>query len=64
MKFYLADENNGIFEKYDTQEEAEAAYEKWLAHGIACEKDIQEESGLSDEEIIVKVRNFYAIIQK
>ena len=64
MKFCLADTENGIFERYETLEEAEAACEKWVAHGIACDKEMQDVNGLSDEDINEKVRDFYQIIEE
>ncbi|NTV66840.1 MAG: hypothetical protein HGB06_04015 [Chlorobaculum sp.] len=59
----VADENNGIFETYQTVREAQAAFERWVRHGIRCEKEIQDESGFSDAEIDARVRSFYSAVE-
>lgn len=63
MTYGVADENNGIFETYQTVQEAEAAFERWVQHGIGREKEIQSESGFSDAEIDARVRSFYSVIE-
>lgn len=59
----VADDNNGVFETYQTAGEAEAAFERWVQHGIGCEKEVQSESGFSDAEIGARVRAFYSVVE-
>lgn len=59
----VADENNGIFETYQTAGEAEAAFERWVQHVIGCEKEIQAETGFSDAEIEARARAFYSVVE-
>lgn len=64
ITYHIADQNNGRFESYDTKPEAEAAYERWVEHGIAAEKENQDETGYTDSEIENRVRAFYSIEEK
>lgn len=62
--FYLADLHNGIFAAFESEAEAEKAYSEAIASGIIAECEIQEESGLTNEQIKEKVCAFYLIIDQ
>ena len=63
VKYAVSDADNGIYkdEVFETEAEADVARERWVAEGIVFEKDIQEETELTDEEIEEKVRGYITI---
>ena len=64
LRYWIADENNGAFEgPYNSIKEAEIRLLHWVAEGIEIEIKLQEETGLTDEEIREMVSESYFIVQ-
>jgi hypothetical protein len=60
-KFFVTDTLNGLLDTFDTYEEAKSCYDRYVAEGIAIEREMKDVSGLSDDEIQEKVENFFSI---
>lgn len=64
MKAYqIADTTNGVFETYTNLELASLVYDTYVTAGIMEELLIQDETGLTLDEIAAKVRDFYRLIE-
>jgi len=60
-EYGVADNHNGVFEVRGSLSEARALYSEEMRRSINAELEIQEESGLSQAEIEVKVKDFLSI---
>lgn len=63
MKVYqIADTDNGVLETYTNFALASLVYDEYVQAGIKEELSIQDETGLTDEQIQAKVTSFYCLI--
>ncbi|NTW51489.1 MAG: hypothetical protein HGB22_02700 [Chlorobiaceae bacterium] len=62
-RYWIADADSGCFDGPLTETEAKESLSYWIADGITREKAMQDETGLTDEEIKNKVENFYSIVE-
>ncbi len=62
-KYWIADADSGCFEGPLSEAEAKESLLYWIADGITKEKAIQDETGLTDEEIRIKAESYYSIVE-
>ena len=62
-KYWIADADSGCFEGPLSEAEAKESLLYWIADGITKEKAIQDETGLTDEEIKTRVESYYSIVE-
>lgn len=61
--YSLADPINGILATYDTQEEAQVAYDEAVEEGYEANLQNIEETGETKEEALQAAHDFYEIIE-
>ncbi|HWR02353.1 MAG TPA: hypothetical protein VN371_10875 [Chlorobaculum sp.] len=62
-KYWIADADSGCFEGPLSEAEAKESLLYWIVDGITKAKAIQDETGLTDEEIRIKVESYYSIVE-